>query len=138
MCMFYKGKLEPLGSLTISGLLLSAGIGAGIHSVDLLRKILTTPSTHTHTHDHVDSLATHSHGMEAWISELVGSGYGLENPSVAAAALLFMVGSIGVKEALYWATLRVAKETQSGLCLIFFLFFFAKTSFSDFSFSHIL
>ncbi|KAJ3333253.1 hypothetical protein HDU76_010073 [Blyttiomyces sp. JEL0837] len=105
------GKLEPLGALTISGLLLFAGVGAGYHSFILLQEHLShslgdatasMSETISKGHDHLHTLFN-----------IDVSQYSLDNPTIAALALGMAAGSILIKELLFWATLRVAKRTNS-------------------------
>ncbi|KAI8853249.1 cation efflux family-domain-containing protein [Chytridium lagenaria] len=88
------GKLEPLGSLTISGILLFGGLGTGYHSLDLLRTLLlTTPPFPT------DTLL-------------------LTTPSLLSVlAFAAIAASIAVKEILFWTTMKVAKRTGSDVLM---------------------
>lgn len=113
------GKWEPIGSLTISGLLLSAGLGAGYHSFDLLRKIvLTTPTTDAATTNTVSTTINTTLPENVDITLLGDLAlYSLDNPAVAALAVGLAAGSVVVKEALFWATLRVARKMNSDVLL---------------------
>ncbi|KAJ3109356.1 hypothetical protein HDU96_007244 [Phlyctochytrium bullatum] len=93
------GKLEPLGALTISGLLLFGGAGTGYHSFEMLRETLLGVEPHIHAH-------SHSHGITDGLA-------GAVDPSLTIMAFALISASIVVKEGLFWATMRVAKKTGS-------------------------
>lgn len=98
------GKIESLGALGVSGLLLSGGIMIGLQAVMALCQqffpeighILSHIGIFDHGHGH-----SHSHGAE----EL--------GPNINAAWLAG--GSIIIKEWLYRATMKVAKEKRSSV-----------------------
>jgi cation diffusion facilitator family transporter len=98
------GKVESLGALGVSGLLLSGGIMIGLQSVMALCQQFFPELAHTlshlgifeHGHGH-----SHSHG----VSEL--------GPNINAAWLAG--GSILVKEWLYRATMKIAKQKRSSV-----------------------
>ncbi|KAJ3173972.1 hypothetical protein HK101_010976 [Irineochytrium annulatum] len=87
------GKLEPLGALSISGILLFGGLGTGYHSFELLRALILS-----------------NDGPSA--SGLEHSAM-LVDPHLSMLALAAIVGSIVVKEVLFWTTMAVAKKTKS-------------------------
>ncbi|KAH8921058.1 hypothetical protein BT69DRAFT_360817 [Atractiella rhizophila] len=93
-----KGKFEPIGTLLVSFLLLSGGLGIGLHSLTLLSPSL--PSSLPF------SSLFHSHGSSEG-----------EEEEVDARAALFAVFGILVKEWLYQRTARVAIEQKSDLLM---------------------
>lgn len=98
------GKIETLGSLGVSSLLLLAGVSVGwsgfISLVTQLlgdTQIVTTLTTflgHGHSHSHGDGHDGHAHGVDL-------------------NAMWLALASIGVKEWLFHATTKVAKQTGS-------------------------
>jgi cation diffusion facilitator family transporter len=101
------GKIESLGSLGVSGMLLGGGLFMFYSSsIILYTHFLADPAAaaalleHVHTHGH-----SHSHGGH-------GHGHGL-GPSLGAAWLA--AGTVVVKEWLYRATMKVAKERKSSV-----------------------
>ncbi|KAK5141030.1 mitochondrial metal transporter [Rachicladosporium monterosium] len=102
---FGYGKVESLGALGVSGLLLSGGIMIGLQAFLALTQqffpelanILSYIGLFEHLHDH-----GHHHG---------GGGY--LGPNLNAAWLAG--GSIIIKEWLYRATMKVAKEKRSSV-----------------------
>ncbi|KAK4049876.1 mitochondrial metal transporter [Microbotryomycetes sp. JL221] len=112
------GKYESLGSAVVSFLLLGTALGIGLHSYHLLLTTLATmPGMNPeflasldlfpHSFGHHDDHHHHDHhGIEGTGSELV-------DPR----AMWFAAGSIVVKEWLYRATLKVAKEQHSNVLL---------------------
>ncbi|KAJ3063145.1 hypothetical protein HDU98_001009 [Podochytrium sp. JEL0797] len=96
------GKLEPLGSLSISGMLLLAGLGTGLHSVDAFRDLIAAvpdiAESVSHTHF---SFATHS----------------LNEPSIAAFAVSLAGISIAVKELLFRWTLAIGTKQNSQILI---------------------
>ncbi|GAA5954575.1 hypothetical protein JCM3765_003817 [Sporobolomyces pararoseus] len=108
------GKFESLGSLVVSFLLFATAAGIGLHSYHhLLLSLSTLPQIPSDLLASLDFLPHgHSHG----------GGPEVDSESVAAAvvdarAMWFAAGSIAVKEWLYRATLKVAKETHSNVLL---------------------
>ena len=104
------GKIESVGTLLVSGVLLFAGFSVGwssllqifeyvlpahIYDYVLLLQVHSHSHAHTHTHADVDG---HVHTERA-------------APNMNAAWLA--LGSIGVKEALFRKTMAVAKKTNS-------------------------
>jgi len=94
------GKIESLGSLGVSSLLLAGGIGLGWHSVEILYSqffldVAATAAEHGHTQDHAhgNGIFNHSHSHNP-------ADMGI--PSVHAAWIAG--GSIIVKEYLYRAS----------------------------------
>ncbi|KAK8226584.1 cation efflux family-domain-containing protein [Phyllosticta capitalensis] len=106
------GKIESLGSLGVSSLLLMGGLGIGWSAVltlsqqfapelaDMLSHFDFLGLGHGHGHDH----GGHSHSA---------SHMAAEAPSLNAAWLLF--ASAGVKEWLVYATRKVARERKSSV-----------------------
>lgn len=98
------GKIETLGSLGVSTLLLLAGISVGWSGLVSLAQqligdsqIMTTLTSffgHGHSHSHGEEGHDHVHGVDL-------------------NAMWIALASIGVKEWLYQATMRVAKRTGS-------------------------
>ncbi|GAA5979876.1 hypothetical protein JCM5350_005528 [Sporobolomyces pararoseus] len=110
------GKFESLGSLVVSFLLFATAAGIGLHSYHhLLLSLSTLPQIPSDLLASLDFLPHgHSHGGP--------EGGIVDSESVAAAvvdarAMWFAAGSIAVKEWLYRATLKVAKETHSNVLL---------------------
>jgi hypothetical protein len=92
------GKIESLGALGVSGLLLFGGIGMGVNGIDTLYTQLFAEHAH-HAHEH-------SHGL---LGGLFGHNHshGASIPDLNAAWLA--AGSIVVKEWLY----RASKSSRS-------------------------
>ncbi|KAI9330054.1 cation efflux family-domain-containing protein [Obelidium mucronatum] len=95
------GKLEPLGSLTISSLLLAAGIATGIHSVDVLQELL--------------SVSSNSEALSQ--AQSVFGLHTLSDPKVAAFAVSLAAASIAVKEALFRWTLHIGTKQNSSILI---------------------
>ena len=96
------GKIESLGSLGVSSLLLAGGIGLGWHSVEILYSqffldagAVVAEHDHAHDHDHVhgSGIFSHSHSHNP-------ADMGIPNVHAAWIA----AGSIIVKEYLYRAS----------------------------------
>ncbi|KAL8699597.1 MAG: hypothetical protein Q9224_001343 [Gallowayella concinna] len=97
------GKIESLGSLGVSGLLLTGGILMGLNACSVLYTQLFVDAAHAaHEHSH-EGIFGHSHSHGA-----ADMGPNINAAWVAAA-------SIGVKEYLYRATMKVAKERKSSV-----------------------
>ena len=95
------GKVESLGALGVSGLLLFGGIGMGLNSLDALYSQLF-----------VDTMSgDHHHGLFSFIGH--SHSHGVSLPDLNAAWLA--AGSIVVKEWLYRATMKIAKERKSSV-----------------------
>ncbi|THW04729.1 hypothetical protein D6D02_00649 [Aureobasidium pullulans] len=98
------GKIESLGALGVSGILLSGGIMIGLQAVMALAQqffpeiahILSHIGIFGHGHSH-----SHSHGVE-------GMGVNINAAWLAA-------GSIVIKEWLYRATMKIATEKRSSV-----------------------
>ncbi|KAJ3096261.1 hypothetical protein HDU97_006066 [Phlyctochytrium planicorne] len=83
-------------------MLLAGGVGTGLHSFEMLRHHMSSTameSAHAHGHALTESL-----NLESILAGDI---------SFSLAALIVLVLSIGVKEALFWATLRVARRAHS-------------------------
>lgn len=101
------GKIESLGALAISFILLGGGIGIGLQAVLALseqffphiHEVLSHLGFLAHSHSHHDHDAGHA------AAEL--------GPNINAAWLA--AGSIVIKEWLYRATMKVAKEKRSSV-----------------------
>ena len=95
------GKVESLGALGVSGLLLFGGVGMGANALDVL-----------YTQFFVDALQeTHQHGLFSFLGH--DHGHGATLPDLNAAWLAG--GSIVVKEWLYRATMKIARERKSAV-----------------------
>jgi cation diffusion facilitator family transporter len=101
------GKVESLGSLGVSSMLLFGGIFMCMNScTSLYAQLFLDPAAaaammeHAHGHSH-----GHSHGH--------GHGHGFEGPSLHAAWLA--AGTVAIKEWLYHATMKVARERKSSV-----------------------
>jgi len=90
------GKIEGLGALGVSGLLLFGGLGIGLNGLDALYTQFFL-ETAAHAHEH----AEHSHGLFSFLSHSHSHG-GHTIPNLNAAWLA--AGSIVVKEWLYRAS----------------------------------
>lgn len=92
------GKIESLGSLSVSGLLLMGGIGLGWHSCELLYSQFFVDAAgtlvgHSHDHGHGGGIFSHSHSHNP-------ADMGIPNIHAAWIA----GGSIVIKEYLYRAS----------------------------------
>lgn len=87
------GKIESLGALGVSGLLLFGGIGIGFNAVDALYSQFVLDAAAVHAHDH----AEHSSGLFSFLGH--SHSHGAVVPDLNAAWLAG--GSIIVKEWLY-------------------------------------
>lgn len=100
------GKIETLGSLGVSALLLLAGVSVGWSGfISLANQLLgdsqilsTLTSFFGHGHSHSHDSGDHAHGP---------------TQGVDLNAMWLALGSIGVKEWLFRATMKVAKKTGS-------------------------
>ncbi|KAF7197150.1 Mitochondrial metal transporter 2, partial [Pseudocercospora fuligena] len=100
------GKIESLGALAVSCILLGGGIGIGLQAVLALSQQFF-PQIHE-VLSHLGFLAhSHSHGHDH------GHGHIEVGPNINAAWLA--AGSIVVKEWLYRATMKIAKEKRSSV-----------------------
>lgn len=101
------GKIESLGSLGVSSLLLAGGIGLGWHSCELLYSqffLDAASSVVEQGHSHGGGVFGHSHSHNP-------ADMGIPNVHAAWIA----GGSILVKEYLYRATMKIAKERRSSV-----------------------
>ncbi|KAL9617878.1 MAG: hypothetical protein Q9160_007366 [Pyrenula sp. 1 TL-2023] len=95
------GKVESLGALGVSGLLLFGGLGMGLNALDAL-----------YTQFFVDAAeAAHRQGLFSFLHH--EHSHGAHLPDLNAAWLA--AGSIVVKEWLYRATMKVARERKSSV-----------------------
>lgn len=98
------GKIESLGALAVSCILLGGGIGIGLQAV-----LALSQQFFPHIHEflsHLGFLAhSHSHDHAHGAAEV--------GPNINAAWLA--AGSIVIKEWLYRATMKVAKEKRSSV-----------------------
>ncbi|KAJ1953144.1 mitochondrial metal transporter [Linderina pennispora] len=86
---FGYGRYEALGTLVVSGFLVAAGVGIGMHALEqvysLLPMLSSTPAA---------AASSDSVGMDS-------------------RAIWFAVASIGINEALFQATMKVGRRTKS-------------------------
>lgn len=106
-----RGKIEPMGGLVVSGLLVGGGLGMANHSVDELLFFLNekTSDKIAPVVDQVSSspllgFFEHSHDYSTLMS-------------LSPYAALLLVGSIGLKEYLYRVTLKVGHRTKSSVLI---------------------
>ncbi|KAL8694993.1 MAG: hypothetical protein Q9218_000465 [Villophora microphyllina] len=97
------GKIESLGSLGVSGLLLTGGVLMGLNACNVLYGQFFVDAVHAaHEHSHGGIFGhSHSHGA-------ADMGPNINAAWVAAA-------SIAVKEYLYRATIKIARERKSSV-----------------------
>jgi len=99
---FGYGKVESLGALGVSGLLLSGGIMIGLQAIMALSQQFLPELAHLLSHIAIFGHShSHSHGVEDF------------GPNINAAWLA--AGSIIVKEWLYRATMKIAKQKKSSV-----------------------
>ncbi len=105
------GKIESLGAICISGILIAAGVGIGLSSLTsglepfiphgLFEVFSSLGHSHSHSHSHVhipdalESLETNIDINAAWVA----------------------LASMVLKEAVFRKTLKVAKENHSGILI---------------------
>ncbi|KAL4862303.1 cation efflux family-domain-containing protein [Aspergillus spectabilis] len=95
------GKIESIGALGVSGLLLCGGVFMGLNSGQVLMGQFFPEAAHAISHLDLGHGHSHSHGVDVL------------GPSIHAAWLA--AGSIVVKEWLYHATMKVALERKSSV-----------------------
>lgn len=127
------GKIETLGSLGVSVLLLLAGVSVGWSGlVSIIQQlfgdnhtldVLTQFFGHGHSHSQIGTAAaevtdaaattvsTHSHGAV----EAVANATNAATQQVDLNAMWLALGSIGIKEWLFHATMKIAKTTNSSV-----------------------
>ncbi|KAH8203370.1 hypothetical protein TruAng_002465 [Truncatella angustata] len=97
------GKIESLGSLGVSGMLLIGGVWMGYGSLlTLYGHFFLDPAAAAELMEHAHS---HAHGHDHGSTDIV--------PSLHAAWLA--AGTVAIKEWLYHATMKVAKERKSSV-----------------------
>ncbi|KAJ4661747.1 mitochondrial metal transporter [Exophiala dermatitidis] len=103
------GKIESLGALGVSGLLLFGGLGMGLNSLDALytQLFVDAATLAAQTHEHGE----HSHRLFSFLGHSHSHGGAL--PDINAAWLAG--GSIVIKEWLYQATMKIARERKSSV-----------------------
>lgn len=97
------GKIESLGALGVSGLLLFGGVGMGLNGLDTL-----------YTQFYVDTAqhaGEHAHGLFGSLGHTHSHSHTI--PDLNAAWLA--AGSILIKEWLYRATMKIARERKSSV-----------------------
>ncbi|KAJ4967631.1 hypothetical protein NE237_014332 [Protea cynaroides] len=98
------GKIETLGALGISCMLLATAGGIAWHAFDILQGLVM--STHEmDSHSSAHELHSHGHGSHH-------HGIDMEHPILA---LNMTIVSIAVKEGLFWITKRAGEKQGSGL-----------------------
>ncbi|OJJ55240.1 hypothetical protein ASPSYDRAFT_99847, partial [Aspergillus sydowii CBS 593.65] len=95
------GKIESIGALGVSGLLLCGGVFMGLNSGQVLLDQFYPEAAEAISHLDLGHGHSHSHGLDVL------------GPSIHAAWLA--AGSIVVKEWLYHATMKVANERKSSV-----------------------
>ncbi|KAL6239462.1 hypothetical protein BDW75DRAFT_119591 [Aspergillus navahoensis] len=95
------GKIESIGALGVSGLLLAGGVFMGLNSGQVLLNQFFPEAAQAISHLDLGHGHSHSHGVDVL------------GPSIHAAWLA--AGSIVVKEWLYHATMKVAVERKSSV-----------------------
>ncbi|KAI9374488.1 cation efflux family-domain-containing protein [Aspergillus egyptiacus] len=95
------GKIESIGALGVSGLLLCGGVFMGLNSGQVLLDQFFPEAAEAISHLDIGHGHSHSHGID------------IHGPSIHAAWLA--AGSIIVKEWLYHATMKVAVERKSSV-----------------------
>ncbi|CAM6013482.1 unnamed protein product [Sphagnum balticum] len=101
------GKIETMGALAISSLLLVTGGGIAWHAIETIQAFVQT--TVDSVKEHVQSLG---HGHEHQGAGHHHHGIDMQHPEVAFSAA---VVSIGVKEGLFWVTKAVGEKQGSAL-----------------------
>ncbi|KAK5953370.1 mitochondrial metal transporter [Knufia fluminis] len=99
------GKIESLGALGVSGILLFGGAGMAMNGLDLLYLQFFV----NHAHD-LAAHGDHAHGLFGFGHS---HSHSTDLPNINAAWLA--AGSIAVKEWLYRATMKIAKERKSSV-----------------------
>ncbi|PTU17795.1 hypothetical protein P175DRAFT_0495973 [Aspergillus ochraceoroseus IBT 24754] len=95
------GKIESIGALGVSGLLLCGGVFMGLNSGQVLLNQFFPEAAEAISHLELGHGHSHSHGVDVL------------GPSIHAAWLA--AGSIVIKEWLYHATMKVANERKSSV-----------------------
>ncbi|VVT47446.1 uncharacterized protein SAPINGB_P001715 [Magnusiomyces paraingens] len=125
------GKIETLGSLGVSALLFLAGISMGWNGlISILQQLLgenyfldliTQFVGHGHSHSHIGTVDhaaseaiahTHTHSSDAASAAATAIAVA---PSVDLNAMWLALASVGVKEWLFHATMKVANSTGSSV-----------------------
>ncbi|KAK5088164.1 mitochondrial metal transporter [Lithohypha guttulata] len=99
------GKIESLGALGVSGILLFGGIGMAMNSLDVLYLQFFI--------DHTHSAAGHDEHVHGLFGFGHSHSHSTDLPNLNAAWLA--AGSIVVKEWLYRATMKIARERKSSV-----------------------
>ncbi|KAK4996586.1 mitochondrial metal transporter [Elasticomyces elasticus] len=102
------GKIESLGALAVSGILLAGGIAIGLQALLALAQYFAPDVAHVLSHIPGFGGHHHDHGVKSLVEE---EGY--TGPNINGAWLA--LGSIVIKEWLYRATLKVANAKQSSV-----------------------
>ncbi|KAJ2441764.1 mitochondrial metal transporter [Coemansia sp. RSA 2424] len=107
------GRYEALGTLFVSAFLVAAGLGIGSHALDqVLHYLPGVAGTAMSSATSPSSLLAlgHAHGAGA---HSVVDGAVVVDPR----AIWFAVGSIGINEALFQATMKVGRRTKSNVLI---------------------
>lgn len=112
------GKYETMGGLGVSVVLVGGSVGIGMHSWGLLLEALqpmleTAPVFLQYLSQWTGSIA--SMGAAAGHSHDIGGGHGAEQGLLDPNAMWFALLSVLVKEWLYYATMKIAKEENSSV-----------------------
>eukprot|EP00850_Spirogloea_muscicola_P019914 SM000202S05885 [mRNA] locus=s202:145974:148769:+ [translate_table: standard] len=102
------GKFETVGALAVSATLLATGSGIAWHAVEVLQALYPQVGEIALEVLHVGP--EHAHG------NVHGHGHGIDQDHMGF-ALAAAVGSVGVKEGLYWATRSVGLKQGSQLLM---------------------
>ncbi|KAG0587956.1 hypothetical protein KC19_2G204300 [Ceratodon purpureus] len=112
------GKIETMGALSISALLLATGGGIAWSAIDALQvmlpAMLAVQDTVQTTVDTVVHLEVPSHGHDHDHGLAVGHSHSLDMEHMGV-ALVAAIGSIGAKESLYWVTKAAGEKAGSAL-----------------------
>ncbi|KAJ2897529.1 mitochondrial metal transporter [Coemansia aciculifera] len=111
---FGYGRYEALGTLFVSAFLVAAGLGIGSHALDqvlhylpgVMGTAMSSAPSASSSLSSLMSLAGHAHDGGA---HSVVDGAVVVDPR----AIWFAVGSIGINEALFQATMKVGRRTKS-------------------------
>ncbi|KAK9476585.1 cation efflux family-domain-containing protein [Lipomyces japonicus] len=110
------GKVEALGSLGVSAMLVLAGVGMGVSAAESLYTHFFTMESIIDNAAAAAAAATGHHGHahdESWLHSLLAHSHSnIDGPPNIHAAWL-AAGSIAIKEWLFQATMKIANDKQS-------------------------